>query len=970
MSPERIPLQFGGGLDRESGLLVVEPSSFFDLRNVYLHEGKAIVREGFAAAGSGDFPEVDILLTGHGMRGEKLGIVVGWNNTEHTCYVYRCAPDLSSVELLGEWVNDSVGGWDDAIPRVIMAEVFGRVFLAHDEPLIARRAPTAYYDGVGSGDSLKYLFSSWADGVAGESVGESAESTAAEDRIRFRGVVRHLSYLVGWGFGTAIETRPEFLRISLPDDPTTFDPKHYFIVGDRNDAVIGARPVGGDPGVLKVWKRQESYDMHGYDRRSFQMFLADPSHGIIAGRAFVEVGEGAIVAWAEEGPRLWAGPGPSTSIEIPLGLDEWEPTDLVDEGEEEYAFGVFVPRERVAWFQFNRRVYALTARVPGRWRWSFQELPFDAYGAMVFFEGELAAIAPTGYPAYNPSEAESASFSPNTEPGGTFADVHWRNFNQDGDELVEVWLRPYTGTAAESGDIIEEDGVFRGASDFSEYSVGAGQALAGITLIGQHGAGLFTVTDEGGTLGNVIRWGQSVARSRPVGWVFDAWDGVFDFGEILIRMEVVNVGNDFMGGPAGSFVENMAGNITDANTVQIFRTGGGSNDLYGMQLEPRVDQGSPATGVYTEPTRPFWAWLRMRLTDAGGGNMRWQAKAWLGTLGSEPAGWDLDLNPGSSAAKTNLDGVGFVCDVNGASDNHSLGLAFIAFTTDPAESAAGTVEELQTLEPGEWYLAKTVNVASTFQQETRVTGLTPGTQHDVALRYRRGLLYNPGAEDSDDPTTWPTISQGQFTTTLDPPTISSAVWERTGASAEKVTLTIVPDPDNDDADIRIYRRTSPNGAATLIDTLTAPHADPLEYDDTTISGETLYYYTVTHVDADESPESAQTSIWSGPADIPVLDYKNEFVEGYTLGLDLAAPNDVELHDNYDDAGGVGSFSLRDTETFAAASGEVGAFLLPNVPTEGVSFSAKARVKETAFTTEDFGQFTANIPITVDGSEEE
>lgn len=392
----RIPIAFGAGLDRESGAGVVQPGSFADLRNCHLHEGKVVLRGGFTAAGVGEFAKVDILLAGQTLRTQALGIVVGWSTTEETCYIYRVEPDLSVVQLLGEWENDQ--GWGSEIPRVIMASVYGRVFIAHDQPTITDRAPTVFYDSTG-GAVLKTLTSDWADGTPGESAGESAESTDPENFIRFRGVVRHLSYLFGWGFGTAIEPRPELVRVSLPDDPTTFELNNYFIAGDRQDDVIACGPVGGFPGLLKVWKRQETYDITGTGRASFGVSLADPRYGLIASRAWVQIGDQAV-AWSEEGPRLWSARGESSSLEIPLGLDDWEPSDLVDEGEEAYAFAHYVPRERAAWFHFNRRVYALTTRVRGRWRWSYHELPFNSYGGFTLFEGEGELDAPAGFPEY------------------------------------------------------------------------------------------------------------------------------------------------------------------------------------------------------------------------------------------------------------------------------------------------------------------------------------------------------------------------------------------------------------------------------------------------------------------------------------------------------------------------------------------------------------------------------------------
>jgi hypothetical protein len=294
------------------------------------------------------------------------------------------------------------------VPRVIMTEVFGRVFMAHDQSLVTRRAPTLYYDPLTGAALLNVLTATFA-GTSTESVaesGESAESVVVANAIRFRGVVRHLAYLVGWGFGTATEVRPEMVRISMPGDPTTFDENHYWIAGDRRDPVLACGPtgvLGGEGAILNVWKGLETHAIFGYDRATFGIRLIDPRHGIVASRAWVNI-EGFAVAWAEEGPRVWQGLGPSESLEIPLALDAWEPDDLVAEGEVADAYAFYVPRRRVAWWVFGRRVYAVTARIQGRWRWSYQTLGFASYGAMTLFEPTEEQLAPTGFPEYVPPE--------------------------------------------------------------------------------------------------------------------------------------------------------------------------------------------------------------------------------------------------------------------------------------------------------------------------------------------------------------------------------------------------------------------------------------------------------------------------------------------------------------------------------------------------------------------------------------
>ena len=46
----KIPLSFGGGMDRATGVFEVQPENFLDLRNVYLYRNRLEARKGLAAA--------------------------------------------------------------------------------------------------------------------------------------------------------------------------------------------------------------------------------------------------------------------------------------------------------------------------------------------------------------------------------------------------------------------------------------------------------------------------------------------------------------------------------------------------------------------------------------------------------------------------------------------------------------------------------------------------------------------------------------------------------------------------------------------------------------------------------------------------------------------------------------------------------------------------------------------------------
>lgn len=414
----KLPMPFGQGLDRETGIMAMRPGSFEDVRNVLLHQGKALVRPGFNQVlniedGSG--AQVTHILQGHALRSERVGVVVSYQSADQTVWVHRTDTDGSTAELIGEWVNDQ-GGWGSDPPVISMTESYGRVFLAHDEKNVLARAPTIYYDPIFGTEPLNDL--------------EGDFEGTGTHKIRFRGVRRHLNYLFGWGYGDESEDRPELVRSSRAGDPTTFAKNHYFIAGDRRDPVYNCIPAGGR---LVVFKETESYVIIGEGRDSFGIFPLDPLYGCLNG-ALATNFSGLVLAWSSEGPRVFDGQAASQEIAIPLELGGLEPSDLIAEGSLERAFAHYIPTLRVVTFVFGQRVYALTVRVEGDWKWSYWELGFTPFCGFTLYPGQQSTTAPEGYPIYASAVA-----------GGDYADITFENVDQQGDETVEVWLRDQAG---------------------------------------------------------------------------------------------------------------------------------------------------------------------------------------------------------------------------------------------------------------------------------------------------------------------------------------------------------------------------------------------------------------------------------------------------------------------------------------------------------------------------------------------
>jgi hypothetical protein len=409
----RVPLHFGPGLDRATGTMAVEPGAMEDLRNFYLLDEKLQARKGFAPTLQLTAPGVPLVthvLAGHPLRSEGVAIVVGWAEPAGEVHVFRVSADMTSVDHIGHWFDYEL---QEFAPIIHMCEVFGRVFMAHDEPRATQRAPTMVYDPVTPQDGL---FSELTDDF----------SPDGPHPMKFRGVVAHLDYLVGWGYGTAQLDRPELVRISLPGQPRTFDELHYFIAGDRRDPVLQCVPGASS---LIVFKAGEWHELFGSHRGNFGISRRDPLYGLLAPRLAVNV-SGAVFFWDATGPRVTDGSSPSQSLEIPLDLQGFEAADLPEETHPCESFATYVWQDRIVLFVFGRRAYACTIRVPGDWKWSYWTFPWRPLCAFTTWDTTFTQRdAPIGYPTWEDAEA-----------GGTFARITVGNVDQEGDERLELWL--------------------------------------------------------------------------------------------------------------------------------------------------------------------------------------------------------------------------------------------------------------------------------------------------------------------------------------------------------------------------------------------------------------------------------------------------------------------------------------------------------------------------------------------------
>ncbi len=462
--PRMIQIPFGPGLDKESGAMVVSPGSMLDLRNVYHHEGSLVVREGmekkiqFTDYQTGE--DATHILAGIAIRSERIGIVVSFYEPTRHVTIHRVDGTASYGTPVGNWPF-SVGGADYAgslanwiyewpgtdIPKVILEEIYGQVYFAHDERYISRRAQTWVYDpyfiwsgGYNGLFPLVVYFDAdhrySAEKVHGLPLFESSVPGKNEraEVVQFRGVSRHMDYLFGWGYGTRDENRPEMVRVSYPGEPRRWHPEHYFIAGDRRDPVMRCEPARQ---TMLCFKETETYQIFGYSRATFGIRPYDQLYGCLAGRLARTV-SGEVFFWSAEGPRVGGDVGPSQKVHLPLDLGGFEPATLVERTDFDEGWCDYIDEVELLYFGFGRRLYVLSLRNPQNPRWTYWELARKAYCGFRLY-GETGGAAPEGFPD-NLSVADVATPDACGLPS---IRVTWDNNDQLEDEnYIDIWVKP------------------------------------------------------------------------------------------------------------------------------------------------------------------------------------------------------------------------------------------------------------------------------------------------------------------------------------------------------------------------------------------------------------------------------------------------------------------------------------------------------------------------------------------------
>ena len=383
-----ITLPYGEGLQRATGVMVVRPTSFEDLRNVHLFDGKAQVRNGMNLISTlvdDGIVDLDVTVMLAPLRSESAAMGIGYNTTggsNREVWLNRLLIDgtvPTPVGLLG-----TLDAGATFVPPILVgADSDNKFFVAHDEPNPTSRIVTQIYDPGG----FPNLSNLTAD----------LDGNGQAD-VFFRGVVRHLSYVFGWGYGSASDpVRGDVVRVSNSGDSTIFEDFAFFEAGQQGETIMVCRSAGAS---LMVFKENETYEIFGYSPDTFGIRLADSLFGAVGSRLAVSIA-GSVFFWSTQGPRINSG-GPSQDIAVPLDIGGPDPSTLVAESDPQDAFAEYDPATRVVNFVWGRRVYALSIRNPNQPRWSYYELGETAQCGGLFFSTQSTAGGggpPVGAPA-------------------------------------------------------------------------------------------------------------------------------------------------------------------------------------------------------------------------------------------------------------------------------------------------------------------------------------------------------------------------------------------------------------------------------------------------------------------------------------------------------------------------------------------------------------------------------------------
>lgn len=441
----RIPLPFGPGLDRATGAMAGRQGVLLDGRNVFAAEGKLAHLPTLQTTWFPTFSSESDIIGIFTILATKDIIIVTFDQATRNVVVWRINPITApTLQSVGTWGTVNAAS-SYLPPRVVAAELNGRLYLAHEEPTITYRLATQVYT-PNANDAL---------------VGAIANLTANLDNagaaaVYFRAVATWNDSLWGTGFGSAADPdHPEIVRVSDPLT-ATFQPPALFYVGAVKDAVTALVPVGQ---ILAVRKRTSGFRITGNAPGNYGIEPAESGHGCEHARLAVVTETGEAFVWDHSGPRRLLDDGSSVPAGDVLDLQGASPRGAVtgldygyslpvklDAARLRWGFGVYEYNERLVRFVFpaidnagNRGTdtgeFVLSRRQPDL-RWTHGSF----LGAQPLCAGNITTDKTLVPPAIAAAVVDQIVITPINDASGFT--VTWRNpANLAGDEVLRVGVK-------------------------------------------------------------------------------------------------------------------------------------------------------------------------------------------------------------------------------------------------------------------------------------------------------------------------------------------------------------------------------------------------------------------------------------------------------------------------------------------------------------------------------------------------
>jgi len=242
-----------------------------------------------------------------------------------------------------------------------------------------------------------------------------------------------------------------------------------------------------------------------------------------------------------------------------------------------------------------------------------------------------------------------------------------------------------------SGDLIDlGGGEFAGATNFSEFSVAAGLPT-GITQFGISSTSPVTHAIANDSIeGNYFSMDGHDPTARAFGYGYDAFDNVFEFGEILARIHTVfddsNNGRRSIG--PGARISGLVGRPEVSPDFDCLCQGLSLASPTFLDNGLYVDAGStslPSSGAVQEIFQTGqWMWLRLRIVENAADD-DWIVTAWYGSqsdpldAGGQPSPDSVNLSRFRTISA--IDALGWACGE--FCDGAEQRISYLSFSTDP-----------------------------------------------------------------------------------------------------------------------------------------------------------------------------------------------------------------------------------------------------------------------------------------------